>query len=296
MKLALASARRNLTPIHFDAPVRRALAALVVACVVISPTAPANAQIPHVSAASAVVVDGWTGAVLYAKNPDSARAPASTTKIMTALVVLESRIPMNRVVTVSSLAASYGGSTAGLYAGERMTVWDLMHGMLLPSGNDAAVALAEATTGSLSAFVSAMNRLAHQLGLWHTHFLTPTGLDVVGQQTTARELARLSLYVMQRPRFLRIVRTHSWTVRDAYGRVIHYWTNLNRLLWTLPGADGVKTGTTPLAGACLVSSDRIHGRWVLAVNLGSTVAARFSDGSTLLNLGLSRASTAPSAR
>lgn len=251
---------------------------------------------PVVSAPEAIVVDGWSGAILYARNPDVPRYPASTVKVMTALIVLERHIPMKRVVTVSATAAGFGGSTAGLYAGERMTVWNLLHGMLLPSGNDAAIALAETVAGSAPAFVSIMDAEAVRLHLWHTHFLSPNGFDMTGQVTTARDLAALTRIAMQQPRFARIVRTRSWTVHSAGGTVLHHWNNLNRLLWMSRAVDGVKTGTTPGAGACLISSARSGGKWVIEVNLGSSQASRFSDGLALLTYGLQRASGLPSAR
>src|SRR5579859_1763341 len=235
--------------------IRRALTAAAVIFVAAAPGRSRAAQSADLSAASAIVIDGWTGSVLYSKNPDVLRAPASTTKIMTALIVLKHHLPLNRVVTVDSLATSYGGSSAGLFVGEHINVWNLLHGLLLPSGNDAAVSLAEATAGTIPAFVRLMNRTAQQMHLWHTRFLSPTGLDVSGQDTTARDLARLARLAMLQSEFMRIVRTRYWTVRDVYGHIVHTWTNLNRLLWTLRGVDGIKTGTTPLAGACLVSSD-----------------------------------------
>lgn len=254
----------------------------------------AAAARPAVEAPSAIAIDAWTGAVLYARNPDVERYPASTVKIMTALVVLRSHIPLSRVVTVSALAVSYGGSTAGLYAGERMTVWNLLHGMLMPSGNDAAVALSQAVAGTPAQFAVRMNKQAARLHLWHTHYLSPNGFDMPGQVTTARDLATLARVAMENAKFRRIVHVRSWTVRTATGQVIHHWYNLNRLLWTSRAVDGIKTGTTPGAGSCLVSSAREGGRWVIAVNLGSTEATRFSDGLDLLNYALVRASTLPS--
>ena len=177
-----------------------------------------------------------------------------------------------------------------------MTVWNLLHGMMLPSGNDAAVALAQATAGSLGRFVSMMDATAVKLHLRHTHYLSPNGFDAWGQVTTARDLASLTRIAMQQPRFARLVRTKSWTVRNASGQIVHRWTNLNQLLWQSSAVDGVKTGTTPGAGACLVSSAKAGGRWVIEVNMGSTEASRFSDGMALLNYGLPLAARVPTAR
>ena len=234
--------------------------------------------------------------MLYARNADVERYPASTVKVMTALLVLQSHIPMSHMATVSANAAYIGGSTAGLWAGERISVWNLLHGMLMPSGNDAAISLSEVVGGSEEHFVSMMNAEARSLHLFHTHYLSPNGFDTPGQVTTARDLADLARVAMGRSRFARIVATRSWTVRSAQGTVFHHWTNLNRLLWSSNGVDGIKTGTTPGAGACLVSSERQGGKWVIEVNLGSSEQTRFADGLALLSYGLSRAMPVPSAR
>ncbi len=231
------------------------------------------------------MINGWTGAVLFSKQADGMRAPASTVKVMTALVILEHHVPLSRIVTVGVLAAEYGGSTAGLYAGETMTVWNLLHGMLLPSGNDAAVALSQTLAPSPEAFAGLMNAEAVHLHLWHTHYSSPNGFDVPGEVTSARDLADLTRVAMQQPVFAEIVRTRTWTARSADGRSVHYWKNLNTLLWTSKVVDGVKTGTTPAAGACLVTSARRGSQWIIAVNLGSSEAARFSDGAQLLDYG-----------
>ena len=254
------------------------------------------AAIPVVTAPEAIVMDGWTGEVLYSKNSNVMRAPASTVKIMTALVILRHRVPLARVVTVSATAVSYRGSTAGLYAGERMTVWNLLHGMLLPSGNDAAVALSQTLAATPLQFAHLMNLQAERLHLWHTHYLTPNGFDTPGQVTTAHDLANLTRAAMQSPIFDAVVDTKTWTARAADGGGVHVWQSLNRLLWSSKIVDGVKTGTTPAAGACLVSSARQGGRWIIAVNMGSTAAGRFTDGTALLNYGLEVDDTAPSTR
>ena len=251
---------------------------------------------PSVTSPEAIVIDGWTGNVLFARSANVERYPASTVKIMTALLVMERRIPMKRVVVVSPVAATYGGSTAGLYSGERMTVWNLLHGMLMPSGNDAAIALAESVGGSVQQFVAIMNAEAARLHLYHTRYLSPNGFDAPGEVTTAHDLATLTRLAMLQPHFARVVRTKSWSVRGPSGQVLHHWTNLNRLLWSSGAVDGVKTGTTPGAGACLVASARTDGRWVIEVNMGSTEAARFSDGMALLTYGFGLASKLPSAR
>lgn len=273
--------------------VRILLAFFLLLGFVLRGTAPARAASLDVTAPEAIVIDGWNGNVLYAKDADVERYPASTVKIMTALVVLQSKVPMNRVVTVSPFAANIGGSTAGLWAGERISVWNLLHGMLMPSGNDAAIALSEAIGGSEWSFVDRMNAEAKQLHLFSTHYLSANGFDIPGQVTTAHDLADLTRVAMSHPRFARLVRTKSWTVRAENGVVAHHWTNLNQLLWRSPDVDGVKTGTTPGAGACLVSSEHRAGKWVIEVNMGSLETTRFPDGRSLLAYGLAHAVPAP---
>jgi D-alanyl-D-alanine carboxypeptidase (penicillin-binding protein 5/6) len=248
---------------------------------------------PLISAPEAIVLDGWSGSVLFARNANVPRYPGSTVKIMTALVLLRHGVKLDRVVTVSDLAASYGGSTAGLYAGEPMTIRNLLYGMLLPSGNDAAIALSQVLAPTPQAFADLMNAQAVRLRLSHTHFLSPNGFDMQGQVSTAHDLALMAIAAMHWNIFKRIVRTRVWTARSADGRSVHTWTNLNQLLSLSASVDGVKTGTTPDAGACLVSSARKNGEWIVAVNLGSTVATRFSDGMALLNYGFSRDSGLP---
>ncbi len=276
----------------------RSLLIVVLTVAALGPAGRAHATpaAPNISAPDAVVIDGWTGAVLWARRPGALHDPASTVKLMTALLILKDRLPLRRVVTISPEAAFYGGSTAGLVVGERITVWNLLHGMLMPSGNDAAAALAEAEAGSTFRFVQMMNREAIRLQLWHTHYLSPNGFDMPGQETSAADLARLARVVMGFPIFARIVRTRWWTARSVDGRFVHHWSNTNRLLWGSRAVNGVKTGTTPGAGACLVSSAREGSRWVIAVNLGSTEATRFHDGALLLDYGLSVTSSPPWAR
>jgi D-alanyl-D-alanine carboxypeptidase (penicillin-binding protein 5/6) len=281
--------------------VRRVLALLIALLLLVAiPRSPVTAHgasaLPRVSAPADIVIDGWSGDALYAHNADVYRDPASTVKIMTVLVTLQHHIPMSRIETVSAQAATIGGSTAALYTGERISERNLLYGALLPSGNDAAVALAQSVTPNMSAFIGMMNAEALRLHMYHTHYLTPNGYDVYGQVTTARDLAQLARAAMHWARFARVVSTKVWTARDANGVVAHTWTNLNQLLWRNVAVDGVKTGTTPGAGACLVSSARRGGRWVIEVNLGSSEATRFIDGASLLHYGFAVDENTPSAR
>jgi D-alanyl-D-alanine carboxypeptidase (penicillin-binding protein 5/6) len=274
----------------------RSFVALLLALMIFPGRVSAQPATPRVSAADAIVIDGWTGEVLWSKHATARHDPASTIKLMTALVVLRSHLPMTHVVTVGADAVSIGGSTAGLVNGERMTVWNLLHGMLMPSGNDAAVALADAVGGSVAHFATLMNAEAIRLHLRDSHFLSANGFDMSGQVTSAADLARLARIDLHFRVFQQVVHTRWWTARSVDGRYVHRWVNTNRLLWESHWVDGVKTGTTPGAGACLVSSVHEADKWIIEVNLGSSEASRFRDGTELLDYGLAIDPAPPWAR
>lgn len=235
---------------------------------------------PAVTARSALVMDVGTGAVLWAADDHAPRAPASLTKLMTALLLLETPGDVNRVVTVSPLAAAAPGSRMGLAAGARLRLSDLLAGLLLPSGNDAAVAIAESVDGSPDAFVAHMQARARALHLDATTFRTPSGLDAPGQVSTARDLAAIALLDLRFPLFNRLVGTRALVVHAPDGATYNL-TNLNQLLGSYEGADGVKTGTTPEAGENLVASATRDGHRVLVVVLGSQ--DRYADARALLD-------------
>jgi serine-type D-Ala-D-Ala carboxypeptidase (penicillin-binding protein 5/6) len=217
---------------------------------------------PVITAASALLLDVDSGQVLFALNPDQPLPPASTAKIITALVVLE-RANLDDIVTVSPAAAATEGSRMGLQAGERLTVRDLLYGLLLPSGNDAAVALAEHVAGSTADFVALMNQTSAGLGLGQSHFVNPHGLDADDQTSSAADLAKAAMAALKYPVFAGIVATPTAQIAG------HALTNTNELLGSLPGADGIKTGTTDAAGECLVASVSRRGHRLLAVLLNS---------------------------
>lgn len=246
----------------------------------------AVAPAPTIVGQAAFLMDDTTGRALYAYHADSLRYPASTIKMLTAIVCAR-RLNPATVVTVPNWAIVDPSiyTSARLYVGERLTVRDLLYGLLLPSGNDAATTLAGAAAGSNQAFVRLMNAEAGRLHLWYSHALGATGVDSVGQYTTARDLAWLAHALLSNSLLAGIVRTRTYQARSVDGRYWHAWSNLNRLLWAYPGAIGVKTGTTPLAGANLVAAANIHNHRIIAVVLGSTAAARFSDGAKLLDFG-----------
>lgn len=218
-------------------------------------------QLPAISAPAALLADSGSGQVLAALNADEARPMASTTKIMTALLVLE-RANLDDLVTVSPTAL-VGESSMGLQAGETLTVEDLLWGLLLNSGNDAAAALAEHVAGSQDAFVSLMNQRAAQMGLVHTHFANPHGLDAPDHFSSASDLWRLAETALQYPFFREIVATQTHTAAG------HPLVNTNELLGLYEGADGVKTGTSETAGQCLVGSVTRDGHRAMAIVLGS---------------------------
>ena len=269
---------------------RRALGTLVVLLAAIP--APAAAQRPAdpppaVGSAAAIVVDGRNGDVMFSRNADARRAIASTTKLMTALLALERARP-NEVVTAPPYNALPVESQIGLRAGERMTVEDLLEALLLESANDAAVALAEGLSGSRGAFVREMNERAAELGLEDTSYANPIGLDDPANYSTARDLADLSLILMRRPRFRRIVDMPVAELDSgARRRVVD---NRNLLIARYPWVTGIKTGHTIQAGDVLVGSARGRGgARVISVVLGEpSEAARDKDTLALLRWGLGR--------
>jgi serine-type D-Ala-D-Ala carboxypeptidase (penicillin-binding protein 5/6) len=271
--------------------VRRSLRTLAaVAAVALAGPAPAaardSAEPPDLSAAAAIVVDGRDGDVMYAENPDSRRAIASATKLMTALLTLERARPGD-VFTAPPYDALPVESRINLGAGERMRVGDLLEGLLLESANDAAVTLAEGISGSRRAFVAEMNERADELGLADTSYANPIGFDDPANYSTARDLAALSLRLMRRPRFRRIVDMPVAKLESGTRpRVID---NRNVLVARYPWVTGIKTGHTIQAGDVLVGSARRDGSEVISVVLGEpSEAARDADTLALLRWGLDR--------
>ncbi len=237
---------------------------------------------PPVGAVSAVLMGADSRRVLWEKNGLAQRAPASTTKIMTALVVAHNA-RLGDEVTASERAAATEGSTIWLEAGERLTVEDLLFGLLLSSGNDAAVALAEHVAGSVDEFARLMNDEARTLGAEDTSFRNPHGLDEPGHYTTARDLALITAAALENPTVAKVVATKkaeiAWAGHDA-DRALR---NKNRLLWEYDGADGVKTGFTDSAGKCLVASATRNGLQLVAVVMGSPDI--WADSRALLDYG-----------
>ena len=236
--------------------------------------------IPDINSRAAVVIDRSSNTILYGKNEKEKRKMASTTKIMTALVVIENA-NLDDVVTISKKAAGTGGSRLGLKTNDQITVNNLLYGLMLCSGNDAAVALAEHVGGSVEEFAVLMNSKANDLGLLNTHFVTPHGLDKDEHYTTAYELALLSNYALKNETFAKIVNTKytSITIND-YSKSLH---NTNELLGVLNGVYGIKTGFTNGANRCLVTACKRENLDIICVVLGAdTKSFRTKDSIKLI--------------
>ena len=218
-------------------------------------------QPPPVTSRAVLLYDVDADRVLMAQNATLALPPASLTKLLTALMILEEgNLDAKVQIQRGDLAP---GASMGLQAGEVLTVEQLLWGLLIPSGNDAAMALARHSAGTVDVFVQRMNIRAQELGLEQTHFANPHGLDAPGHTSSAQDLLTLAKLNLQYPLFREIVATRSTTVAG------HLLNNTNRLLSTFPGADGIKTGTTDAAGQCLVASITRGGHQVIAIVLGS---------------------------
>jgi D-alanyl-D-alanine carboxypeptidase (penicillin-binding protein 5/6) len=266
------------------------LAALMAVLVPASAAAQPAPPPPVPGAQAAIVVDAVDGTVMFAKRPDAERSIASTTKLMTALLALEQAAP-DQVFTAPAYSAAPAESRINLREGERMTVEDLLEALLLESANDAAVALAENISGSREAFVEEMNERAAELGLDHTSYANPIGLDEAGNYSTARDLAALARRLLRNPRFAGIVDMPEAELESGIRpRVVE---NRNDLVAKYPWVSGVKTGYTLNAGNVLVgSAGRGPRRRVVSVVLGEpTEAERDSDTLALLRWGLGRFST-----
>ena len=221
------------------------------------------AQIPHTSAVSAVLMDADSGRILYAKNADEPRLIASITKLMTALVALESGHAPEEVVTVRPEWTGIEGSSLYLRAGEQLRLETLLYGMLLRSGNDAAQAVAGYCGGDVGAFVKAMNAKTEELGMENSHFANPSGLNADGHYSSARDMAVLARACLADPTLRRMVGTKSIALE---GRI---FTNHNKLLWQYEGCIGLKTGYTEKAGRTLVSAAQRNGMTLICVTLSA---------------------------
>ena len=223
-------------------------------------------QMPTINSRAYVVIDRKSNTILVGKNENQKKKMASTTKIMTALIVIE-HTNLSDTVEISKKASNTGGSRLGLKTGDKITVSDLLYGLMMRSGNDAAVALAEHVAGSITDFANLMNEKAISLGLSNTHFVTPHGLDEDEHYTTAYELALLSNYAMNNEIFAKIVGTKNYTITiNGYPKTL---TNTNELLGALNGVYGIKTGFTNGANRCLVTCCKRSNMDIICVVLGA---------------------------
>lgn len=228
----------------------------------------------HITSRIALIYDRASGKILYEKNGNKQTPMASTTKIMTAIVVLENA-NLSDEVTIDSKAAGIGGSRLGLKKNDKITVNDLLYGLMLRSGNDAAVALATHVGGSVEGFAELMNKKAEELGLVNSHFVVPHGLDNDGHYTTALELAKMADYALGIDKFKEIVGCKTATIYiNGYAKTIN---NTNKLLGSVSGVYGVKTGFTNGAGRCLVTACKRNNLDIITVIIGADTNEIRSD-------------------
>ena len=233
---------------------------------------------------AAYLVDLDARQVLWQRDAESSRAPASLTKLMTAMVALDDAGSLDRTVEVTRESTQVIPSVMGLTPGERLTVRDLMYGLFLDSGNDAAEALA---TGIVprDRFVRQMNQKAKSIGLTASHFVTPSGLDAPGHGMSAHDLAHTAAYFdTYYPKLAELAATKDISIAATATHKAFHPHNLNRLLWTYPGATGLKTGLTENAGGCMLATATRDGRHLIAVVLNATLYST-DDATVLLNYG-----------
>ena len=265
---------------------RKLMAALLSAAVAVSLVLPAQGAALEIAAPSAVLMDAATGTVLYEKNAHAPLAPASVTKIMTLLLVMEAldsgRISWDDTVTASEAAAAKGGSQVYLEPGEQMSMEEMIKSVAVVSANDCATALAEHVAGSEAAFVELMNRRAQELGMENTHFVNCTGLPAAGHLTSAHDIAFMSRALLQHPR----IRDYTTIWMDSIRGGQFQLANTNKLIRFYEGATGLKTGSTDSAGYCLSASAEREGMELIAVVLkADTSEKRFEAAKSLLSYG-----------
>lgn len=233
---------------------------------------------PVISSQAALVIDLDSSVILYEKDPDKKLLPASTTKIITALVALDYYTPEQTLVVDG---IKINGQKMRLLQGEKIKTIDLLYGLLIGSANDAAEVLADSYPGGREGFIEDMNNKVGELGLKNTYFINPSGLDAEGHQSTARDLIRVASYAMENPLFAKIVATETKVVTSTDGRIIHKLKNINELVGTVDGVLGVKTGWTENARENLVTYIERDGKRLMIAVLGSQ--DRFGETKELIN-------------
>lgn len=268
----------------------RTLFNLLVGLFLALPLAMPAGAVPLIGARAAILIDGDTGQILYGVNPHEQRAPASTTKVMSSLVAL-THGKLTDLVTVSERASGIEGSSIYLEKGEKLSLEQLLYGVLLESGNDATAAVAEHIGGSVPGFVKLMNEKAMELGLKDTHFSNPHGLPAKDHYTSAYDLAMITKEALSNPTFAMISGTRTKNIPGNGKIKVRTLFNHNKLLNYFPGATGGKTGYTSQAGRCFVGSARRNGRFVIEVILDSPTM--WKDAEALLNYGLDEFNSYP---
>lgn len=234
-------------------------------------------QPPNISAKSAIVVEVKSDITLFEKNPHTKLLPASTTKLMTALVALE-KCSLEQIVTVGAVEKE--PTLMGLSTGDNISVRSLLYGLLVNSGNDAAFTLAASCARSVADFVAEMNYKAREIGLRNTHFTDPAGFDDPAQFTTSRDLAKLARVAIASPIIAKIVSTKSTVVTDTTGSKTYFLENINKLLGEVTGLEGIKTGQTEGSQEVLVTQTTRSGNTIITVVLGSQ--DRFEESKQLI--------------
>lgn len=244
-----------------------------------NPVLKEGANFPTLSAQGVLAIDLNSGVTLYEKNPDAKLLPASTTKIVTALVALDT-YKLDDVLIIPK-GINVDGQKMGLYVGEKMKVEDLLYGLLVYSANDAAMTLAIDYPGGYDSFISQMNNKAQELNMSNSHFENPVGLDGDTQTTTAKDMVRVSEVAMRNTEFSKIVGTKSITISDVTGKTKYSLNNINQLLGKIPGVSGIKTGWTENARENLITYVERDGHGIILAVLGSQ--DRFGETTELIN-------------
>lgn len=274
---------------------RRIAAAAVLAVAVVMGAAfsgAAEAAVPGTGAESACMIDVDSGKILYQVNPTKWVHPASTTKIVTLLTALDQKGDMlQEPLVISPYAANTEPSSLGIAPGDALTVQEALRGMMVVSGNDAAVAIAETLGGSVAGYADMMNKQAKKMGAAHSHFVNPNGLTAAKHYTTAVDMAKMAAYGMKHfPEFRYIVGLKSYDVKYLDGRASKHVTTTNRFLLSgYAGANGVKTGFTNAAGVCLVASATRNGHTLVVALFNDD--NRWEDAPAILDYGFRRLET-----
>jgi D-alanyl-D-alanine carboxypeptidase (penicillin-binding protein 5/6) len=242
------------------------------------------AEVPEITAKSAILVDANSGKVLFTKNDDAQRPVASTQKLITALIVAEAG-DLDKSVEIEAADTNCEPTKINVKPGQTYTRLQLLNALLVKSGNDVARALARDNAGNISAFADKMTQRVRNLGGTNSNFENPNGLPAQGQYSTARDMARVARMAYRNPTLREIMKTRYYNFRYSSGNVVPL-RNTNRVLRTYSFCNGMKTGYTDLAGHCLISSGSYNGRDVIAVMLGCTKARIADESAKLLAYGL----------